>query len=58
MNDRKDPEFFRDVCPYFAPTLCNAGVMITLILTGNQMLGGWLMFVGTPLYNMFLYQDN
>jgi len=57
INARSDPEFFRDVCPYFAPTLCNFGVMMTIILTGRPMLGGWFMFIGTPIYNKFLYQD-
>jgi len=55
INDRVDPEFFRDVCPYFAPTLCNLGVMLVIIFTGKPMFGGWLMFIGTPIYNRFLY---
>jgi len=58
INDRSEPEFLRDVCPYFAPTICNFGCVVTLILTGNSMIGGWVMFVGTPLYNRFMYHDN
>ena len=55
INERSEPEFFRDVCPYFAPTICNVGCIVTLILTGNSMIGGWFMFVGTPLYNWYMY---
>ena len=58
INDSSDPEFFRDVCPYFAPTLCNLGVMITMIITGKHMFGPWIMLIGTPIYNKFLYHDN
>lgn len=58
INERVEPEFFRDVCPYFAPTLCNLGVMLIMILMGKPFLGAWLMFIGTPLYNYFLYHDN
>lgn len=58
INERVEPEFIRDVCPYFAPTLCNLGVMTILILTGKPFFGGWIMFIGTPIYNRFLYQDN
>ena len=57
INERADPEFFRDVCPYFAPTLCLLGSMIIIISTGKALVGGWLMFVGVPLYNGFMYQD-
>lgn len=57
INDRKDPEFLRDVCPYFAPLICNMICMLTIIFTGKPLLGGWLMFIGTPIYNTFLYQD-
>ena len=58
INERVEPEFIRDVCPYFAPTLCNIAVFSCMILTGKPILGAWLMFVGTPLYNMFCYQDD
>jgi hypothetical protein len=58
INERSEPEFIRDVCPYFAPTLCNIGVFGCLIVTGKPILGAWCMFVGTPIYNWFLYQDD
>jgi hypothetical protein len=55
INERADPEFFRDVCPYFAPTLCNLASMVLIITTGKPMLGGYLMFIGVPIYNRFMY---
>jgi len=58
INERQEPEFIRDVCPYFMPTLCNAGVFATTIVTGRPILGAWIMFVGTPIYNWFLYHDD
>jgi hypothetical protein len=58
INERPEPEFIRDVCPYFAPTLCNMFVMAVMIFTGKPILGAWFMFVGTPIYNMFLYHDD
>ena len=57
LNERENPEFIRDVCPYFAPLLCNLVAILTMIFTGKHFLGGWFMFVGAPIYNTFMYQD-
>ena len=58
INERADPEFLKDVFPYFAPALCNMGVIVILITTGKPFLGAWIMFVGTPIYNKLMYRDD
>jgi hypothetical protein len=52
VNMRDEPEFIRDACPYFAPSIANLGIHLSFVLTGNILIGGWIMLMLTPLYNM------
>ena len=53
LNERQDPEFIRDVCPYFAPAIANLCVHLSFIYTGNILIGAWLMLALTPFYNLW-----
>ena len=58
IDKRTQPDFIWDVCPYF---LDHAMVLITLTLfwaTGNMLLGCWVIYVGTPLYNLLVHDDS
>jgi len=52
MNLRENPEFIRDACPYFAPSVANFSVHLSFVLTGNILHGAWIMLILTPIYNM------
>ena len=59
INDSPEPQFIRDVVSYFLPSVVYIGVYIAFWSTGNMLVGAWLMYIGTPLYNyFFLYDDH
>jgi hypothetical protein len=53
----KDPEFFRDILEFFTDHVLLLGYLASYQYTGNSWFGGWLIFVGTPMYNLTLLND-
>jgi hypothetical protein len=53
----KEPEFFRDCLEYFTGHVLLLGYLVSYQYTGNSLLGGWVIYIGTPLYNMMLLND-
>ena len=58
IDHQEQPEFMRDVLPYFQPFILQVGVFLAFWYTGNIVTGAWLMYVGTPLYNYFMLYDD
>ena len=54
----RDPSFIKDILPYYHPIILFVGLHIVYFYTGNGLLPGWLVFIGTPLYNMLLLDDD
>ena len=44
--------------PYFTPTILAALQMAGFLITGNVIAGAWLIYVGTPLYNLVVLDDH
>lgn len=55
--NRSEPDFIQDVCPYFQPLALLILVWYVHCVTGNIYYGAWLVYAGTPLYNMFVLDD-
>ena len=49
--------FWRDVFPYYSPLIITVCLHLTYFYTGNMLLPAWLMYIGTPLYNLILLDD-
>ena len=58
IDDHGEPEFIRDVLPYFQPLALQLMVMVAFFYTGNILTGAWLMYIGTPIYNYFMLYDD
>ena len=56
-NPNADPHFLYDNIQNFAPSLCMVFTYVTYFYTGNMVLAGWLVYVGTPIYNLFINSD-
>ena len=55
---KRDPSFFRDILPYYTPLIISVSTHILYFYTGNMLLPGWLMYIGTPLYNLIMLDDD
>jgi alkane 1-monooxygenase len=55
---RKNPEFIRDIAPFFAPSLLLVLGHIFYIYTGKLVLPFWLMYLMCPISNFLLPEDN
>ena len=53
----KEPEFIRDVCPYFAPSIVLVFAHIIYIYTGKLVMPVVLIIVACPLFDKFLKDD-
>ena len=56
--DTHEPSFFRDCPRYFQPTLMVIFVYFCYQYTGKMVVGAWIMYVGTPLFNYFFLYDS
>jgi alkane 1-monooxygenase len=54
----KEPQFIRDVCPYFAPSMIIVSSHFLYMYTGNLCLAIWMMFLACPISNYLLPEDN
>lgn len=57
IETRTHPEFIRDVCPYFTNHALLLLILVLFWATGNMLLGVWVIYVGTPLYNLLVLDD-
>lgn len=55
---RREPEFVRDVLTYFTPSVLLLGFVASYIYTGNILIGVWFIYVGAPLYNILILDDD
>merc|ERR1719443_1837985 len=58
LNDKVEPSFLFDVAPFFMPAILSAFGILLYQMTGNAGLAPWLIFVGTPIYNKFILDDD
>ena len=60
FNTKTDPSFLLDAAPFFTPSCLLIAYLICYQLSpsANAMLFPWLMYVGTPLYNMLILNDD
>lgn len=54
----KEPQFLRDVGPYFAQPIMLIAVFIYYLNGGNLCKAVWVLFMACPLCNLFLPEDN
>ena len=47
----------KDILPMFVSPVLTIGGLLVYIYTGNMVLSGWIVYVGTPLYNMLFWDD-
>jgi hypothetical protein len=52
------PQFLRDIAPYFAPSILLIFAHVLYIQTGNLALALWGMYLACPLSNYVGKQDN
>jgi len=57
LNTKDEPSFISDVAPFFLPTLLSMFGLLLYQMTGNAALAPWMIFVGTPLYNRLILDD-
>ena len=57
VNTKVAPSFLFDVAPFFMPAILSAFGILLYQMTGNAGLAPWLIFVGTPIYNRFIMDD-
>ena len=55
--NQKHPEFIKDILPCFQPLFMLIFVFGIYFSTGNMVLGAWILYIGTPLYNKFILCD-
>ena len=55
--DVREPSFV-DIIPYFQPLGLLVFTHIMYIMTGSMILPGWIIYIGTPFYNMFFLSDD
>ena len=52
----RDPSVV-DTLPYYQPLALLIFIHIVYIYTGSMILAGWLVYIGTPLYNFIMLDD-
>lgn len=58
IKSSKKPSFIKDVSPYFTPSVLFIFYLYISLKTGNYVIGGWIIYVFTPLYNKYILDDN
>lgn len=48
----------RDVCPYFLPTSLLVFYFFTLVYFRHVLIGGFIILILTPFYNLLILNDN
>ena len=54
----KNPEFMRDIAPYFQVSVILIFTHILYFYTGNLCFAIWLMYLACPICNFILPEDN
>jgi len=46
-----------DILPYFQPVVILILTHAVYVKTGSMILAGWIVYIGTPLYNLIMLDD-
>ena len=57
FEESKTPSFVNDVLPYFQPLICMLLYFWSVQYLENVMIGMWIMYILTPVYNMLFNND-
>ncbi len=54
----REPCCLRDVLPYYSILILMICSLIGYVYTRNMLLSAWVIYIGTPLYNLIVLDDD
>ena len=57
LNNKTDPSVIFDAAPFLTPSVLLLSFLICYQISGNALLAPWLIYIGTPFYNLFILDD-
>jgi hypothetical protein len=54
----KEPQFIRDVCPYFVSSFILIAAHIMHVYTGNFYSTIWTLYIAIPISGFIMHEDN